>query len=201
MAVMALRSDPPKRPALPSPLLSAIERAGYYPALVADVVAEALGETGVVSHLVHQETTFDHDTIRRHVTVLALTETRLIIVHADDHTDDPLGREDLAMATSETIPLSFVRGIMLTHVVAHPRDYVPGTLGREVTLTLGWGTVSRLDLIPASCGDPACDADHGFEGTVASDDLVLRISADADGARTLQQAKGFASALSARIGR
>lgn len=198
---MSVRSSSPVPSVLPGPLKADIERAGYYPALVTDVVAEALAGDNVVSHLVHQETTFDQDAIRRHVTVMVLTETRLVIAHADDHTDDPHGLEDVAPATTECIPLRFVRGIMLTHVVPDPRHYVPGTLGRELTLTLGWGTVSRVDLLPATCGDPACDADHGFDGTIASDDLVLRISADADGNRPLGQAREFAAALSARIGR
>ena len=82
-------------------------------------------------------------------------------------------------------------------MVTDPRNYTRGSLGRELTLTLGWGTVSRVDLMPASCGDPDCDADHGFEGTIASDDLVLRISADADGTPVLQQALAFAHAISA----
>ena len=56
---------------------------------------------------------------------------------------------------------------MLTHVVTSPDAYVPGTLGREITLTIGWGAVARIDIVPATCGDPDCDADHGFEGTVA----------------------------------
>ncbi len=197
---MPSRHPAPAR-SLPPQLFSAIERAGYYPALVADVVAEALSSEDVVSHLVHQETTFDHDTIRRHITVLALTPTRLVLVHADDHSDDPNGVEDLATATSESIPLRFVRGVMLTDVVANPRDYRPGTLGRELTLTVGWGTVSRVDVMPATCGDPACDADHGYEGTIASDDLVMRISADADGRDSLSQARAFAGALSGAIGR
>ena len=81
---------------------------------------------------------------------------------------------------------------MLTHVVADPAAYRPGTLGRELTLTLGWGAVSRLDLMPATCGDPDCEADHGYEGTVASDDISLRISADADGEAAVGQAMAFA---------
>ncbi len=182
---------------LPSALIEAIDRAGYYPTLVADVIEAALVGDEVTSHLVHQETTFDHDAIRRHVTVLVLTARRLLIAHADDHTDDPHGQEDIATATTESIPLRAVRGVMLTHVVTDPRNYTRGSLGRELTLTLGWGTVSRVDLMPASCGDPDCDADHGFEGTIASDDLVLRISADADGTPVLQQALAFAHAISA----
>ena len=73
-----------RRP-LPTSLTKDIEQAGYYPALVADVVESALAGDDVVSHLVHQETTFDQDSVRRHVTVLALTPTRLVVAHADDH--------------------------------------------------------------------------------------------------------------------
>ena len=120
-----------RRP-LPSSLTKDIERAGYYPALVADVVESAVAGDDVVSHLVHQETTFDHDSVRRHITVLALTPTRLVVAHADDHSieDDAVEPDDLApkatvTATSECVPLSAVRGVMLTHVVASPATYVP----------------------------------------------------------------------------
>lgn len=194
-------SHPASAPlALPDDLTRAIQTAGYYPALVGDVVRAALGGDEVVSHLVHQETTFDHDVVRRHITVLALTMGRLVIAHADDHTDGGPGQEDVATATTESVPLSAVRGVMVTHVVARPQDYQPGSLGREITLTLGWGAVSRIDLMPASCADPDCDADHGYEGSVASDDISLRISADAEGEAALQQALDFAQALSTSIG-
>lgn len=194
----------PARPTLPAhplpdELTRAIERAGYYPALVGDVVRTALAAEDVRSHLVHQETTFDQDSVRRHITVLVLTDSRLVVAHADDHTDDPQGREDLATATTESIPLSAVRGVMLTHVVAKPQEYRPGSLGREITLTLGWGAVSRVDLVPAQCADPECDADHGYEGTIASDDISLRISAEADGRHALETALEFAHTLSASI--
>jgi hypothetical protein len=202
---MATPRDMRSAPALPADLTAAIERAGYYPALVADVVESALGPDTVVEHLVHQETTFDQDAVRRHITVLAMTPTRLVIAHADDHEGIPGSAEGdaglpVATATSETVPLSSVRGVMLTHVVSSPDTYVPGSLGREITLTIGWGAVARIDIVPATCGDPDCDADHGFEGTVASDDISLRISADADGDRALTDALRFARTLSGAIG-
>jgi len=198
-----------RRP-LPSSLTKDIERAGYYPSLVVDVVESAVAGGEVVSHLVHQETTFDHDTVRRHITVLALTPTRLVVAHADDHAAEHSGGDPedtgnqsataTATATTECVPLSAVRGVMLTHVVASPATYQPGSLGRELTLTLGWGAVSRVDMIPATCGDPNCEADHGYEGTVTTDDIGLRISADADGEPALAQAMTFARTLSAAIG-
>jgi hypothetical protein len=193
-------------PTLPGELTDAIERAGYYPALVVDVVSAALAGEDVRSHLVHLETTFDRDVIRRHVTVLVLTSSRLVIAHADDHADEgavggaSTAEGEVATATTESIPLSAVRGVMLTHVVPDPQNYVPGSLGRELTLTLGWGAVSRVDLLPATCGEPGCDADHGYDGTISSDDIALRVSATADGDPALQQAISFAHALSASLG-
>lgn len=195
-----------------SPELSRrIEKAGYYPDLVADTLALALAGEEIVAHLVHAETTFDTDTVRRHLSVLAITPTRLVFVHADDHTDDadgdalgsdgPVGADDgaqaHAVATSEAIPLRSVGPVMITHVVADPAAYRAGSLGRDLTLTIGWGAVSRIDLEPATCGDPNCEADHGFTGTMTGDDLSLRISAEADGKQALDDAVAFARALSA----
>lgn len=191
-------------PALPAELTDDITHAGYFPALVSDVVASSLGDEEVVSHLVHAETMLDNESVHRHITVLTLTASRLIIVHADDHgaTTEPETQPDsVATATSEAVPLSAVRGVTLTHVVPMPEKYQAGSLGREITVTVGWGTLSRVDLLPAMCADPDCEADHGFEGTIAGDDISLRISADADGETVLSQAMDFAQALSRAIGR
>jgi len=201
-----MRQDDPMSPAnratgaIPADLTRDIERAGYYPALVCDVVGTALAGDQVISHLVHQETTFDHDSVRRHVTVLVLTPGRLVVAHADD-----LGEEEVAVATatatSESVPLSGVRGVMLTHVVANPAHYAAGSLGHELTVTIGWGSVSRIDLLPATCGDPGCEADHGYEGTITADDISLRVSSVADGEGSLRQAIAFAHALQAATAR
>ena len=186
---------------LPDALLHDIEQAGYYPALVADVLKAAIGPHSVDAHLVQAETTIDTETVRRHITVLVMSGGRLVIAHADDHPDEAATTEvEAATATTECIPLASVRGVMLTHVVPEPSSYVPGSLGRELTLTVGWGTVSRVDLLPATCGDPQCDADHGYDGTITGDDISLRISADAEGEGSLNQAMSFANALSAVVG-
>lgn len=181
---------------LPPDLVRDVERAGYYPALVHEVVRTALADEPVQSHLVHQETTFDHDSIRRHITVLVLTPTRLVVMHADDDTQSGTPHTT-ATATTESVPLAGVRGVMLTHVVADPASYSVGGMGQELTVTIGWGSVTRVDLIPASCGDPSCEADHGYEGTLTADDISVRVSAMADGEEALTQAIRFAHALQA----
>jgi hypothetical protein len=183
---------------LPLDLSRKILKAGYYPAFVTDVLDIALADERVETHLVHLETTFDVESIRRHLSVVALTPTRLIFVHADDHGgDEEHGEESHGIATSESVPLSAVRTVMVTHVVPNPEKYKAGSLGREVTVTIGWGAVARLDLEPATCGDPQCEADHGYTGSMTGDDLSLRISADAEGENELADALAFARVLSA----
>ena len=61
-----------------------IEACGYFPDLVEEGVLLAVGEEELLDFVVHHEPTFAHDEIHRHVTVLALTPTRLIVGHTDD---------------------------------------------------------------------------------------------------------------------
>lgn len=197
---MSESGNPSGEMSLPAELQRGIQQAGYHPAFVSDVVATALAGDEVLGHLVHQETTFDHDTVRRHVTVLVLTATRLVVAHADDHAGEDVPVTTVT-ATTESVPLRGVRGVMLTHVVADPGRYRRGTLGHEVTVTIGWGSVSRVDLLPATCGDPHCEADHGYEGTLTADDISLRISSVADGEAKLREAMSFAHALQAATAR
>jgi hypothetical protein len=173
-----------------------IERSGYYPTLVADALETALAGEPLVSYVVHHEATFDRDELQRHVTVVVLTPTRLIVGHTDEHGPDETCPEPYASASTEAVRLERVDSVVVTRVVANPARHQPGGAMREVVLTIGWGAVARLDLEPAACSDPECDADHGYAGTASNDDLSLRVSEAADGADVVQRTLAFAAALS-----
>ena len=173
-----------------------IQRSGYYPDLVADALETALGGEDLQAYLVHHEATFDHDELRRHVTLLALTTTRLIVGHTDEHPADEHHPVSFATASTEAVRLERVDSVVVTRVVTDPATHKPGGNAAEVLLTIGWGAVSRIELEPASCGDPTCDADHGFTGTTSNDDLSVRVSQVADGVEVVQQALAFAASLS-----
>jgi hypothetical protein len=81
---------------------------------------------------------------------------------------------------------------MITNPASGPSE------AAEAVLTIGWGGVSRIDLEPAGCSDPQCDADHGYTGVVAGDDFSLRVSRAADGADAVSGLLAFAESLSAR---
>jgi hypothetical protein len=188
---------PPRAGGLPQDLRLQVEHAGYYPALVCDVLDVALAGEEVRSHLVYPETTFDREEVRRHVTVLVLTPTRLVVAHADDHEPDALSPEPYASASTEAVALRHVRSVVLTHAVTRPEEHRAGATPREVTLTIGWGSLNRIDLEPAGCSDPDCEADHGYTGTAALEDITLRLSADAEGSDAVRAAVSFARAVSA----
>ncbi|WP_055585909.1 DUF5998 family protein [Streptacidiphilus griseoplanus] len=177
-------------------LRTAIERSGYYPALVSEAVESAVGTEPISSYLVHQETTFDANEVRRHVTVLVLTATRFVVSHTDEQTADETSPVPYATTSTESVRLGRISSVVLSRVVANPETYTPGTLPREVVLTIGWGAVQRLDLEPAGCSDPNCDADHGYTGSATADDLSLRVSEAGDGPETVAEALRFAQALS-----
>lgn len=174
-----------------------IDRTGYYPALVADSLATSMSGEELLAYAVHHEATFDRDELRRHITVLALTATRLIVAHVDEHGGPDGAKEpSTASASTEAVRLQKVDSVVVTRVVPDPATYSPSTAPIEVMLTIGWGAVSRIDLEPATCGDPACEADHGFTGSSANDDLSLRVSSAADGPDAVNRFLAFAEALS-----
>ena len=177
-------------------LREAIHRTGYYPEVVADGVAGAVAGEGVVSFYVHHEPTFDRDEIRRHLTVVVLTASRLVIAHTDEHDADDLIPEPYTSTSTEAIALSSVRSVVVTRMVTDPTS--GPTPPAEAVVTIGWGGVSRIDLEPAGCQDPECDADHGYTGVLASDDFSIRASATADGSDAVTELLAFAESLSAR---
>ncbi|MEU4294582.1 DUF5998 family protein [Kribbella sp. NPDC026596] len=183
-------------------LREAIDRCGYYPDVVTDSLAVAIASEPIRAFVLQHEPTFDRDEVRRHITILALTPTRLIVGHTDEHAADELIRAPYASTSTEAIPLNRVNAVVVNRVVPNPAGYAsgksdPAVAGSgEVVLTIGWGMVNRIDLEPAVCADPNCEADHGYTGSVAADDISLRISAAADGPAGIQQVLDFAQALS-----
>ena len=177
-------------------LRQAIHRTGYYPEVVADGVFAAAGGEEVLAYFVHHETTFDHEEVRRHLTALLLTPTRLVIAHTDEHPGDDMLPEPYTSTTTEAVTLTSIRTVVVTRMIANPTAGVAPPA--EAVLTIGWGGVGRVDLEPAACSDPNCDADHGYTGTIAGDDYTLRVSAAAEGADAVSALLAFSDALSAR---
>ena len=174
----------------------AIEKTGYYPTVVSSGVDAALAGEPVVSFLVHHEPTIDRDEVRRHMTVAVLTPSRLILAHTDENPPDNLLPEPYTSTSTEAIGLTSVRSVVVNRMVANParlRGRVPPPA--EAVLTVGWGGVAGVDLEPAMCDDPQCDADHGYTGTLVGDDLTVRMSVGGDGQERVSRLVRFGAAL------
>ena len=169
-----------------------VSRSGYYPEIVADGLRDALADESVLAYVLHHEPTFDRDEIRRHMTVLALTPSRVVLVHTDEHPPDDLLPNPYTSTTSEAVPVSQVRSVVVTRMVSTTSKQL-----EEAVLTVGWGAVSRVDIEPAACDDPECEADHGYTGNLTGDDFSLRLSAAADGGAAVRRLLDFARTLSA----
>lgn len=177
-------------------LVAEISRSGYYPEIITASIHDAVAGEAVQGFLVHHEPTFDRDEIRRHMTVLVLTAHRLISMHTDEHPGDDLLPQPYTSTTSEAVPISQVRAVVVSRMVSAANQQL-----QEAVLTVSWGAVSRVELEPARCDDPNCEADHGYSGNLAGDDFNLRLSAAADGGAAVEQLLDFARTLSAATAR
>lgn len=181
----------------------AIELTGYYPSVVSAGVRTAVAGEDVVSFLLHHEPTIERDEVRRHMTVLVLTPTRLILAHTDEHEPDQLLPEPYTSTSTEAVALRSIKTVVVNRLVANPANFAGREVAdpAEVMLTLGWGGVGQIDLEPAGCVDPSCEADHGYTGALSGDDFSLRVSAAADGPDKVRALLQFVDSLSASTSR
>lgn len=178
---------------LPTSLRDQIDDAGFYPELVIESVAQALADETVVAHLVHHETIFSAE-LHRHLSVLVLTPTRLLISHTDEEAEDPA--QSVAISSIESIGVGAITAVAMTRVVAQPERYPGRGSGLvETWLTINWGTMRRIEIESAHCGDPECEADHGMMGTSFGEDIVVRMSPAADGAEAVDRLIAFGTAM------
>ena len=94
-------------------LRAAIDHTGYYPEVVADAVASSLSDEQVVSFYVHHEPTFDRDEVRRHLSVIVLTPTRVVLLHTDENPGDDLLPEPYTSTSTEADRLGRGRRVRL----------------------------------------------------------------------------------------
>ena len=117
---------------------ASLERAGFYPRLVADVVHDALDGREPLSHVVHLETHVERTEFRRHITVLVLTEDMLVVTHVDDQQLDDAGEQVTAQVSTESVPVSQIRSVVLSYQYAQSQNYKPSDPVRELALGIAW---------------------------------------------------------------
>ncbi|WP_349828728.1 DUF5998 family protein [Brevibacterium litoralis] len=181
---------------IPHDLVADLQSSGYYPQLTGSMLLESLYDEEVLAHLVHMDTHVDYDSIHRHVMAFLVTPTRLLFADVEDEPEEGVyRREPRGLTMSEEIPLSQLHTVRLNRVYAKPAESRAGDRPDEVALTLGWGGAGGLDLLPQGCPDPDCTADHGYNGRMVYDDVVVRVSAQAEGKDAVARAEHFVRTL------
>src|SRR5699024_1858816 len=101
--------------ALPSDLVEDPQTAGYFQQPPAGRRERLLRTARPVADLVRPETTFDGPEVRRHLTVVVLTDTHLLVTHLDDDPADALNPSQV-VSTTERIRLRSITATGLSQV-------------------------------------------------------------------------------------
>lgn len=177
---------------LPVELIEEIAECGFYPDLVTETAVMGVGNQQVLDHLVQHEATFAGRELHRHLTVLLRTDRQLLICHVDEGEG---GRPE-ALSTVECVALRSIDSVVVTRALNDPEKV---TSLSEAWLTIVWGAAHRIDLGPAACEDPTCEADHGYTGVLQPDDITVRMSPQADG-ENAKRLIGFGLRLQGAVG-
>ncbi|MFC0580875.1 DUF5998 family protein [Micrococcoides hystricis] len=175
-------------------LMDAVERAGFYPDLVNQTLQQALGDVEPLEFLVNVDMHFDMEQMHRHITVLMVTDAWFVVAHLDGSADEDSDEASARIAT-EVVPLKRVRSVVLSTSHAKPEHGFHPDHVQEVELAVAWGQNMRIDVGPASCGDPNCDIEHGLTGNQFPEDLLIRVAEKASGAMAVQKALSFGQTL------
>lgn len=184
---------------LPATLQREIDRYGYHPGLIAHSLEIALGGQEVRAQVVLAESAFDTEEVRRHMTVVVLTSTRLLITHTDDAPARHAAEIGRALTTTESVLLRQVSNVSMTMAFEDPEDYRAGQLPAELVLWVTWGGRRHTEIDVSVCLDPNCEADHGYSADSEPDDFSLTVSLAGNGADAMRQALDFARLLHAEV--
>ncbi|MDR1118039.1 MAG: DUF5998 family protein [Bifidobacteriaceae bacterium] len=173
-----------------------LQAVGYFPAILGDVIDLALAGQAPVAFYVHPDVAFGPGTIGRHLSVLALTPSRLIVIHADDHSEDEYGPAAVAVST-EAVRLKEIKSVAVSQIFDQPDSYQGGVPPRVIQLAVSWGGAHTVETEPAGCADPDCELDHGYSGAIASEDVSVAVTASLLGDEAAVRLSEFARRLSA----
>ena len=177
-------------------LVADIKHAGFYPDLVLEVVDEALADMNPDAHFVQHETHFSRDDFHRHITVMVMSGDYNVFAHLDDQHLQADPKATVPNLSLDAVHLSDLNAVTMSYGFSQPQAYNAGnTAPTEISFQIAWTGSLHLELAPAGCQDPQCNADHGYTGDARREDIAVRVSATADGPESVYRAQHFARAL------
>lgn len=167
---------------------------GFHTELVEQTVRDLSGGSLPTHSLFNLETSFDDDSVFRHLDYVGLGRGQLIAVHVDE-----LASGVRWIAT--VVPLHQVGPIEVARVLLKDEDAGGASdgVGNELMVHIAFGTHMTIDLDRVQCDDPDCEYDHGFSGFLKRDGLAMRFEDDpAEGvSSSAQEAMDFVRRVTA----
>ena len=127
-------------------LAADIKHAGFYPELVLEVVDDALAGLEPDAHFVQHETHFSRNDLHRHITVMVLCGSQLVLAHLDDSHLEEDAQGTVAHVSVEAVKLSALRAVTISYGYDQPQIYRPGMSPTEVSFR--WHGPVRCVLTP-----------------------------------------------------
>ena len=80
----------------------------------------------------------------------------------------------------------------MSYGFSQPQAYNAGnTAPTEISFQIAWTGSLHMELAPAGCQDPQCNADHGYTGDARRGDIAVRVSRPLMAPESVQRAQHF----------
>ncbi|MDO5726703.1 MAG: DUF5998 family protein [Bowdeniella nasicola] len=164
-----------------------LDRLAFHPAHIRTHLKSMLFDEPIVASFVNMQSTFENAEVARYVVLFVLTPTRLLHLYASEA---PFPESDRALHVEvHSVALHALHSVR--NIYGHASDDSPT---EEIVFAIGWGDASRVMVDVGPCPDPECDMVHG-NGGLAHEDVVLRLSVEADGSEKIREAEAFIQQL------
>lgn len=175
-----------------------VRATGFHAELIERTIVRLNGGDVPTHMLYHLETTFDDDSVFRHLDYLGLSEGRLIVFHLDEVSGG-------VRWACNPIPLRSVDSVEVAQMLGDEGEVENGAthLGPHLLVQVLFSTHSSIELERIECGDPSCEYDHGYGGFMKSEGLAMRFfDEDTSGlASNADEAMDFVGALTMAMAR
>lgn len=152
-----------------------VRSSGFHADLLEKTVRDLSGGKLPDHSLYNLETSFDDDSVFRHLDYVGLIARRMIAVHIDELASG-LRWMATVIPVSDVGPIEVAQVLLADDEAGGPSDGV----GNELMVNVGFGSAMTLDLDKVHCDDPECEFDHGYAGFLKREGLAMRFEDNPD---------------------
>lgn len=175
-----------------------LTKTGFHADLLKKIVRQLSGGKDASHSLFQLETTFDDESVFRHLDYLGLVGRILIVVHLDEL---PVGlRWHASVLPVSSVTSVEVGQISLEESPVHGGHTLSSISGSDLTVFVGFSSVRTFEFDARQCDDPECQADHGVMGASKDEGVTLDLQDGSDETSSPDDGFEFIRQLTAAMG-